>query len=68
MSKIKEDTMVNPKFESRCEICRWYLGDRKCPAFDGKIPTEVWKNGHDKVVEGQDDELPITFEQKAEIL
>ena len=64
----KEDKMKTvPKFDSRCEICRWYLGNKRCPAFDREIPEEVWKSEHDKAVEGQEED-DILYEPKGDIL
>lgn len=53
MNEIEPDTITNPTLHSKCELCAYYLGNRSCPAFD-KIPNEIWKGKHDKVVEGQD--------------
>lgn len=42
------------KIKSNCELCTWYLGEKKCPAFFNLvIPDEVWKGEHEEEVEGQ---------------
>lgn len=41
------------RMNSLCENCRWYLGNRECVAFPDKIPLEIWKEEHPKIVPGQ---------------
>lgn len=55
-----------PNFESKCEYCLWYQGNRTCAAFQDSIPENIWKGTHDKVEEGQD--LDITFKPEGDIL
>lgn len=64
--KIKEDTKVNPEFESKCEICFWYLGGKKCAAFGGEIPEKIWTGVHDTYLPEQ--KVKIRFEPKGEVL
>lgn len=63
---IKEDTKINPEFESKCENCFWYLGDRKCAAFEGEIPDKIWNGNHDTILSEQ--MFRIKFESKGKIL
>lgn len=58
MKKVEKKNIATlPCIESHCENCLWYLGNRECAAFYGKIPDEVWNSLHDKVVEGQAEDL-----------
>lgn len=63
---IKEDTKVNPELESNCENCLWYLGDKKCAAFEGDIPDKIWNGVHDKILPEQ--KVRIKFESKGKII
>ena len=62
--KKKIETL--PCIESQCENCLWYLGNRECAAFHGKIPDKVWNSLHDKVVEGQAEDL--VFEENGPMI
>lgn len=64
VGKKKIETL--PCIESQCENCLWYLGNRECAAFHGKIPDEVWNSLHDKVVEGQAEDL--VFEENGPMI
>lgn len=44
---------VLPNIQSKCELCRWYLGDRQCPAFEDIIPAEIWAGSHDYALDNQ---------------
>ena len=58
MKKVERKKIETlPCIESQCENCLWYLGNRECAAFHGKIPDKVWNSLHDKVVEGQAEDL-----------
>lgn len=50
-----------PHIDSNCENCRWRIEGKKCAAFEGEIPDEIWNGTHDKVVEGQ--LLPFVFNE-----
>ena len=62
----KEKIAVVPHFESQCEYCSWYSGDKTCPAFIDGIPENIWKGTHDKVEDNQD--LKVIFKRKGYIL
>lgn len=64
VGKKKIETL--PCIESQCENCLWYLGNRECAAFHGKIPDKVWNSLHDKVVEGQAEDL--VFEENGPMI
>lgn len=64
VEKKKIETL--PCIESQCENCLWYLGNRECAAFHGKIPDKVWNSLHDKVVEGQAEDL--VFEENGPMI
>lgn len=64
VEKKKIETL--PCIESQCENCLWYLGNRECAAFHGKIPDKVWNSLHDKVVEGQAEDL--VFEENGSMI
>ena len=64
VEKKKIETL--PCIESQCENCLWYLGNRECAAFHGKIPEKVWNSLHDKVVEGQAEDL--VFEENGPMI
>lgn len=57
---------VLPHLDSKCENCRWYLGDRQCPAFELNIPEIIWKGEHNTVLEEQ--VVDLTFESNGPIL
>lgn len=63
---IKEDTKINPEFESKCENCFWHLGEKRCAAFDGDIPDKIWNGSHDTILPEQT--VRIKFESKGEAL
>lgn len=65
-NNIKPDTKINPKFESRCEICRWYLGNKECCAFSDKISDKIWKSEHNSIIEGQ--LVNVKYDPKGDIL
>ena len=65
-NELKQDSNINPKFESRCEICEWYLGNKECCAFKGKIPENVWKYEHKEVLNEQ--EVNIVFSKKGDVI
>ena len=64
VEKKKIETL--PCIESQCENCLWYLGNRECAAFHGKIPDKVWNSLHDNVVEGQAEDL--VFEENGPMI
>ena len=64
VEKKKIETL--PCIESQCENCLWYLGNHECAAFHGKIPDKVWNSLHDKVVEGQAEDL--VFEENGSMI
>ena len=64
VEKKKVETL--PCIESQCENCLWYLGNRECAAFHGRIPDKVWNSLHDKVVEGQAEDL--VFEENGPMI
>lgn len=66
MKKVEKDEEVLPNLESNCVNCRWYLENQECTAFKGKIPEDIWKGVHDKVVDGQ--LFNITYSPKGNIL
>lgn len=67
MKKVEKKKMETlPCIESQCENCLWYLGNRECAAFHGKIPDKVWNSLHDKVVEGQAEDL--VFEENGSMI
>lgn len=67
MKKVERKKIETlPCIESQCENCLWYLGNRECAAFHGKIPDKVWNSLHDKVVEGQAEDL--VFEENGPMI
>lgn len=64
---MKEDSSINPHFESLCQTCHWYLGNKKCPAWkDEIIPKEIWEGEHSEVLKEQ--EIDIILKPKGNIL
>lgn len=57
---------IVPCLNSKCENCLWYLGNKECAAFDGKIPEKVWQGNHTQVLEEQSQ--PLVFEENGPIL
>ena len=57
---------VVPCLNSKCENCLWYLGNKECAAFDGKIPDEVWNGLHDKVLPEQQE--PIIYKENGPMI
>lgn len=54
MKKVEKKNIATlPCVNSNCENCIWYLGNRECAAFNGKIPDEIWNGLHDKVLPEQ---------------
>lgn len=67
LEMVREEDFIIPKYESNCELCTYYLSDKKCAAWeDLKIPEEIWKGNHDKVLDGQ--RLQKIFTQKGDII
>ena len=67
MKKVEKKNITTlPCVNSNCENCLWYLGNRECAAFHGKIPDEIWNGLHDKVVEGQTEDL--VFEENGPMI
>lgn len=48
---VNDDSILT--LESKCENCIFYLGDRQCPAFEGKIPNVIWNGEHKTVLKEQ---------------
>jgi hypothetical protein len=63
---IKRNITVNPHFESKCEHCLWYLGNKRCAAFGGKIPDKIWNGTHDNILSSQ--KVKIKYEPKGVLL
>lgn len=60
---MEKENKINPVVNSKCETCMHYLKDKKCTAFWGNIPEDVWngKREHDKV---EDDQLlEVTYKE-----
>ena len=62
----KESVEIYPNEESKCENCRWYLGNKECAAFNKQIPDKIWNGNHDKVEDDQS--APLTYNPKGNIL
>lgn len=67
LEMVREEDFIIPKYESNCEMCIHYLGDKKCIAWGNyEIPEEIWKGNHDKVLDGQS--FPRIYTAKGDIL
>ncbi len=52
---MNEESIINPVVDHKCETCIHYLQDKKCTAFWGDIPEDIWTNKkeHNKVLPDQ---------------
>lgn len=60
---MEKENEINPVVSSKCETCVNYLKDKKCSAFWGNIPEDIWngKKEHNKV---EDDQLlDLTYKE-----
>ena len=63
----KENTAeIIPHIDSNCENCRWYLGDRQCPAFELRIPDAIWLGEHNMVMDDQ--VIDLTYDENGPLL
>lgn len=54
MIKVIDDDRQFPYFSPVCSLCRHKTGFRKCSAFSGQIPSEIWtgQNTHEQPFPG----------------
>ena len=66
MSEQINTAEVLPHINSKCENCRWYLGDRQCAAFELTIPDNIWFGEHNMVMENQ--VVDFTYEENGPLI